>query len=444
MKSKIYLFLGFLSLVSFSADAQMISTVVGSSGAGFSGDGGAASAAKLHAPAGVALDAGGNLYIADQYNHAIRRVNTAGVITTVVGDDTAGFSGDGGPAVQARLNKPSCVTIDGAGNIYIADKGNHKIRKINTAGIISTIAGTGVPGYSGENDTAIHAQLNNPTGVAVDSAGNVFIADQLNNRIRVINSAGIIYTLVGTGVPEYNGDFFPLLSMIAVNKPGGVAISPSGELHIVDTYNNRIRKIDKVTGKIVSIDARYTHTPYTFTYMQLHWPSAIAFDKVGNMYVADEYYYQIKKRDSAGIYYRMAGTTSGYSGDGGRGDEAQMSQVKGIAADAAGNIYVADWGNDRIRFVTTTVGTETFRSTTQPGVTIYPNPSQSGQFTVNITATGNEKVDIVVTDISGRTVYTGATETNKPMTVALQQPAGVYMLTASVNGETISEKIVIE
>jgi trimeric autotransporter adhesin len=447
MKSKVHFLLGIISAFSISAHSQIISTKAGNGISGFAGDGGSAASAKLQAPAGMALGANGNLYFADQYNNRIRMINAAGIISTVAGNDTAGWSGDGGAATAARLHEPAGIALDATGNIYVADVKNSRIRKITTAGVISTIAGTGVAGFSGDNDTATKASLNMPTGVAVDDSGNVYIADRKNNRIRKVNAAGIITTIVGTGAATYNGESFPVNTMVAVNLPSGVAVSPAGELYIADSENDLIRKINKVTGKVQTIKAKAYYFPYYAPeynfpdYMKLNGPSSITFDRAGNMYIADEYNFVIKKLDSSGTYHKICGTTMGFSGDGGRADAAQVAQVKGIAADAAGNVYFSDWGNNRIRHITTTVSTRNV-VTAAAGLSIFPNPA-SGNFTINVTTAATQKINVVITDVTGKTVYENAAETNKPYSISLQQPAGLYVITVTSDSQIWSEKISI-
>ena len=222
--------------------AGVITTFAGTGVAGFSGDTGQATAAQLSSPVGVAVDGAGNVYIADLNNNRIRKVDTAGVITTFAGTGTAGFTGDTGQATAARINTAYGVAVDSAGNVYIADTGNNRVRKVDTAGVIDTIAGTGVAGFSGDTGQATAAQLNIPTGVAADGAGNVYIADYLNQRIRKVNTAGVITTIAGTGVAGFSGDTGQA-SLAQLNFPFGVHATSTGTLYIGDSNNNRVRKI---------------------------------------------------------------------------------------------------------------------------------------------------------------------------------------------------------
>jgi hypothetical protein len=234
----------------------IITTVTGTGTSGFSGDGGLAIDAQLDSPTGVAFDQVGNLYIADRFNHRIRQVIAAtGIITTVAGSGltghgNGGFSGDGGPASEAQLNYPTHVAMDGAGNVYIADSENHRIRQVLAAtGIITTVAGSGLTGngnggFSGDGGPATDAQLNYPSGVAVDGQGNLFIADNSNHRIRkVIAATGVITTVAGSGIAGYSGDNGPA-SDAQLNMPSDVAFDGVGNLYIGDQDNHCIRRVE--------------------------------------------------------------------------------------------------------------------------------------------------------------------------------------------------------
>ncbi len=185
---------------------RSLPTFAGDSTAGYNGDGISAVAAKLFQPIGVAVDGTGNVYISDRGNNRIRKVNTSGIITTIAGNGLSGYTGDNGPATDAKINYPYGVAVDVNGNVYFADNNNSCIRKVNTFGIITTIAGNDTEGYNGDNIPATSAELNSPTGVAVDGSGNVYIADALNNRIRKVNTSGIITTIAGTGASIDSGD----------------------------------------------------------------------------------------------------------------------------------------------------------------------------------------------------------------------------------------------
>jgi uncharacterized protein (TIGR03437 family) len=311
-----------------------INTFAGNGTIGYSGDNGPATSAQLNQPGGVAVDAAGNVYIADTVNNRIRKVAN-GVISTVAGNGTLGYSGDDGPATSAQLSWPEGVAVDSAGNLYVADQNNNRIRKVSN-GVITTVAGNGMPGSSGDNGPATSARLYGPRGVAVDSAGNLYIADTSNQRIRKVLN-GVITTAAGNG-PDlygnggYSGDNGPATSA-RLNQPWGVAVDFAGNLFIADYGNNRIRKVSN--GVIA-------------TAIYWDYPQGVAVDAAGNLFIADNYG-RISKL-SNGVITTVAGTgMQGFSGDNGPATGAQLSGPTGVAVDAAGNVYVADFGNNRIR-----------------------------------------------------------------------------------------------
>jgi sugar lactone lactonase YvrE len=234
-----------------SYSGSIIETVAGNGDYGYSGDGGLAVAAKLSDLSGVYVDGAGRIFIADQGNHRIRMIDTGKNISTVAGNGGYGYSGDGGLAVAAKLRNPKSVYVDGAGRIFIADSDNSRIRMVDSSKIISTVAGNGVSGYSGDGGLAVAAKLYHPTGVYVDGAGRIFIADSGNSRIRMVDIGKIISTVAGNGVSGYSGDgglaVVAKLSLFHSNPtPQGVYVDGAGRIFIADTYNNRLRR---VTGK---------------------------------------------------------------------------------------------------------------------------------------------------------------------------------------------------
>ncbi len=334
-------------------DTRGIITTFAGTGASFSsrGDGGPATRADLWTPRGLAFDNAGNLYIAASDNRSIRRVDTRGIITTIAGTGEHGYSGDNGPAVQARLTWTHDVAVDGAGNVYIADSSNARIRRVDTNGIITTVAGTGEHGYSRDNGSAVQAQLRSPEGVAVDRAGNLFIADTNNNRIRQVDARGITTTTVGGGI---GGDNDPAVQA-QLKSPTGVAVDGAGNLFIADNENHRIRRLD-ARGIITTIAGTGAlgfsgdHVPAVAARLSI--PIGLTVDDVGNLFIADTYNNRIRRVDARGIITTVAGTGKfGYSGDNGPAVEARISRPYGVAVDNAGNVYVADQGNSRVRRV---------------------------------------------------------------------------------------------
>jgi sugar lactone lactonase YvrE/outer membrane lipoprotein-sorting protein len=336
--------------------AGIIITVAGSANPDYVRDGGLAIAAHFDLPISVAVDSAGNLYIADRGNNRIRKVTPEGKISTVAGNGTSGYSGDGGPATEAGLASPHCVAVNSAGNLYIADRGNNRIRKVTAAGIISTVAG-GAFSLFADGGLATAAQLNAPIGMAVDSSGNLYIADSANSRIRKVTSAGIISTVAGNGTRGSGGDGGLATAAQLAFGPSGLAVDSAGNLYIADRGNNRIRKV--TPAGIISTVAGNGNSPYSdddgqATAAKLSITTGVAVDSAGNFYIADRDSNRIRKVTTEGVISTVAGNgTIGFSGDGALATAAQLSSPSGVAVDSAGNLYIADYGNLRIRKVTT-------------------------------------------------------------------------------------------
>jgi uncharacterized protein (TIGR03437 family) len=326
----VFLALTFCQVLFAQAGGYLIIRVAGDGTEGSGGDHGPATSAQLNYPCGLAVDSAGNLYIADGFNNRIRKISN-GIITTVVGNGTQGFSGDNGPATGAQLSHPYGVAVDSAGNLYIADSLNNRIRKISN-GIITTVAGNGTQGFSGDNGLATGAQLYRPNGVAVDSAGNLYIADFGNDCIRKVTN-GVITTVVGRGAGAQ------------LNSPTAVAVDSAGKLYIDDFGNNRILKVSN--GIITTVAGNGT---YGFSgdngpaaSAQLNQNLGVAVDSAGNLYIADSANSRLRKVTN-GVITTIAGTgTGGSGGDGGPATSASLDSPCGVAVDSAGNLYVADW-----------------------------------------------------------------------------------------------------
>jgi uncharacterized protein (TIGR03437 family) len=328
-----------------------INTVAGNGTLGFTGDGSTATNAELNRPTGLALDSSGNVYIADSVNNRVRKVS-GGNISTVAGNGVYSYSGDGGPATSAQFNSPQAVAVDAAGNLYIADTGNNVVRQVTAKGIVTTIAGTGTAGFGGDNGAATSAQLNAPQGIAVDSAGNVYVADTANSRVRKISN-GTITTVAGSGTVGYGGDGGAAASA-QLNTPVGLAFDKGGNLYIADLGNNVIRKVS-TSGSISTVAGNgsqgYSGDNGLATLAQLNGPESVAVDSAGNLYIADTLNSAVREVTAGGTILTVAGTGfPGYSGDGHLATAAQLGSPTAVAVDSAGNVYIADSGA-RIRKV---------------------------------------------------------------------------------------------
>jgi len=346
--------LGMLAASNPALAQGMITTWAGNGTPAYSGDGGQATSASLNFSKGVALDGAGNAYIADTDNYRVRRVTPAGVITTVAGNGIMAGSGDGGLAVAASISNVTGVVVDPAGNLYIADVSNRRIRKVSPAGIITTIAGVGVQGFSGDGGPAISAMLGQPVALAMDSAGNLYSADSAKQRVRKIDRSGIITTVAGNGIDAYSGDGGQA-ALASLGTPIGVATDSSGNLYIADGDNNRIRKvspagiISTVAGNGVggfAGDGGYA------TNASINIPSDVVLDAAGNLYIADAGNNRVRKVDGFGTITTIAGgATNGYSGDNGPATAAVLNYPWGLAEDASGNLYISDRVNNRVRLI---------------------------------------------------------------------------------------------
>jgi len=332
----------------------LITTVAGNGTPGYSGDGGAATNAELRSAFGVTADATGNLFIVDGANQRIREVGTNGIITTVAGNGTAGYAGDGGTATNARLDLPYGVAVDAFGDLFIADTDNNRIREVTTNGVITTVAGNGGEGFSGDGGAATNAELNHAAGVAVDSAGDLFIADEYNARIREVGTNGNITTVAGTGHWGYSGDGGAATNA-EFNYATGVAVDSAGNLFIADSGNNRIRRVDP-NGIITTVAGNgtrgYSGDGGAATNARLTNPSGVAVDAFGDLFIADTGNDHVREVTVNGVITTVAGNgTPGYSGDGGTATNARLLAPSGAAVDAFGDLFIADSGNSRVREV---------------------------------------------------------------------------------------------
>ena len=421
---------------------------------GYDNDNIDAKIAMINKPMDVFADTSGDFFIADANNNRIRKVDTSGIITTVAGDGTAGYSGDGGPATSAHIdypigvclkntgeiviadtmnsclrqvdlgdvistltgtgdplfNKPSQIAMDGSGNVYIADRGNHRIRKVDTSGKVTTVAGTGTGAYSGDEGPATSAEINVPQGVCVDNSGNIYIADTLNHRIRKVDTSGIITTVAGTGTGAYSGDEGPATSA-EINVPQGVCVDNSGNIYIADTLNHRIRKVD-TSGIITTVagtgTGAYSGDEGPATSAEINVPQGVCVDNSGNLYIADMNNYRIRKVGTSGIITTVAGNGN-YTPfqNGVLATSTTLNKPMGVFVDSSENIFIADRENHRIRVVSAHdnkintlagTGSDGFNGDDQPAVEAQLN---------------NPMGVVMAATRGGRKIYISDTENNR-------------------------------
>lgn len=422
----------FFLLIHYQATSwgQIINTIAGIGIEGYSGDGALGTAAALNKPIGIGLDDSANLYIADTRNSRIRKVDRNGMITTIAGTGLPGNIGDGGLATAAQLFAPTDVAIDAEGNIFIADIKNNTVRKVNkNTGIITTVAGNGIDGYSGDGGLATAAALSSPHGIALDTSGNLYIADYNNSRIRKVHSStGLITTVAGNGSIGYTGDG-GLATAAELANPSGLCVANNGDVYIADTYNNRIRKVNNATGIITSIAGNGTYGFNGDGGLALDAvfsnPTDVTLDGNENLFIADLNNNRVRKISSiTKIITTVAGTGVGfYSGDGGVATSACLYSPSDIAVDPLGNIYIADYGNTRIRKITTAssiVSQQKFESF----FSIMPNPTL-GLFSIS----GPSLIQhIVLFNALGQPIVQKSCNENIVHIDLSDQPNGLYFI----------------
>jgi sugar lactone lactonase YvrE len=378
-----------------SVPAYTISAAVGNGTAGFSGDGGAAVCAEVNFPSAVVVDSAGNLYIADQANYRIRKVDTSGNISTIAGNGTKGNAGDGKAATSANIGSAGGIAVDSSGNVYFSDTANNVVRKIASGGTITTVAGSGTPGFSGDTtpftlaakvaagsttvDLATSAKLNAPTGIVVDSKGNIYISDTTNNRIRRVSVTDqTITTVAGDGTGNYYGDGAGA-EYSEINHPVGLAIDAADNIYVADSLNHRIRKISGSDGTISTVagfgqPGSADNGGYAVNSL-LHYPSSVSVDKTGNLYIADFINNRVRMVNTSGLISTIAGSGKfGKGGDGGPALAATMYFPCSVAVNASGNVYMIDSLNTRIRLLTPDVATNTLTDTSSGSTNTHLRP----------------------------------------------------------------------
>lgn len=420
-------------IIQFNSEAQIISTIAGTGMHSNTGDGGPASVATLSFPARSTFDKNGNYYFATGYaGCSIRKITPSGIISTVAGG-TSGFNGDGGPATDAAMKDPQGLAVDTLGNLYIVDEGNENVRKVNiSTGIISTIAGTGAGGYSGDGGPATNATFWGAQDICLDKSGNIYIADYQNNRIRKINTSGIITTVVGgNGGGHYYGDG-GLADTSEIKAPTGICIDHIGNLYIAENSGCRVRKVN--TSGIISTIVGNGTPGYTgdggLGINAQSIPLCICVDKFGNVYILEEFTSVIRMLNVSGIISTVAGTgIDGFSGDGGYADSAEIYTRTGggISTDTCGNLYIGDLNNYRIRKVTyphcNYLEVEN-NNLAKINTTIYPNPTYDQVNIVNVKTPSTYHL----LNIVGATIQHGTLKENNNSISIRAIPDGMYIL----------------
>lgn len=339
-------------------EPNTIGTVAGG-GTQNPGDNGPATSAMLDLPSGIVTDRDGNILFADSNHHRIRRVAPDGTITTLVGNGTAGPGGDGGPAISAQLNYPSGLALAANGDLYISDTKNHRIRRVDASGTIATVVGTGTEdstteGSNGDDGPALNAELDNPAGIALDNTGQLFIAETGSHRIRRVSASGTITTIAGNGTKGFSGDN-NLATGAQLNSPSTVAVDNQGNVYFSDSLNMRVRRVDPsavittVAGSGQPFGPMGDNGPATSASLLV--PGGVLFDN-GNLYITEALRNVVRKVDAAGVITTVAGNgRGGFSGDGGPATSAQLNTPVGLALDASGHLLITDGGNDRVRRV---------------------------------------------------------------------------------------------
>jgi sugar lactone lactonase YvrE len=432
--------------------AQVILTIAGNGNIGFSGEGGLATDAQVYSPSGVAADKWGNIYIADRGNNVVQKIDTNGILSRFAGNGSWGAGGDAGPAIAASLYLAYSIgmAVDTAGYVYIACF--EKVRKVSPSGNITSVAGTGITGNSGDGGPATAAEFKSITGLSFDKSGNLYIADEGNSNIRMVNTSGIITTIAGTTF-GFSGDGGPATNA-QLKEPQGIAIDDAGNIYIADSYNSRVRKINM--AGIISTIAGGGVGSITFCLgcaaedLSLNGPTGMAVDNSGNIYVSAISEDAVYKITPAGKAYNIAGTgIAGYFGDGGPATDAQLNAPKMICIDQNGNIIIADKDNRRYRKVWLDGTVHTPPAPTPlplvPGLLIAPNPVTQKNITCTVQSDTNENAGLLVTDVLGRVVTTASCTTNTTNNISLPLPSGMYFISATTaSGLKMSAKVVVQ
>ena len=451
-----------LLLTCIKVESQTITTFAGCSSCSLLGNGGPATAAFIHNPNGGVFDKYGNYFFASVTQQMVRKIDTLGIITTVAGNGSPGYGGDGLQATAALLSSPGDVKLDTSGNLYFGDGNNARVRKVNMAtGIISTIAGNGTCSFLGEEIAATASELCGPYYICFDKKGNLYISDYVNQRVRKINTSGIISTFAGSGgfSATGTGDGSPATGA-TFNLIAGVVADDTGNIYIADANGAKVRKVDTF-GIITTFAGNGTYTyigdGVQATTAQID-PVKLIIDSTGCLIIGDRANQRVFRVDHSGILHTIAGTgSSTYGGDGGPATGASFD-CGGISFDPCWNLYIADLDNDHIRKITYNPTCDPYsrghfdsvslntNTIVKGSISIYPNPAYTS---ITITTSpsfskGEEKITgITITNLIGQIVYTQVYDIEKAEINIAGLPDGVYIVRVTDNeGKTTMNKIV--
>jgi sugar lactone lactonase YvrE len=420
-----------------------VSTFAGSAST-FGSTNGQGTTASFDEPGGVATDVSGNVYVADSYNNLIRKITPGGLVSTLAGGGGFGFNYSGntnGQGIAASFTNPTGVAVDANGNVYVADSGNNLIRKITSGGLVSTLAGSGTAGSIDGQGTA--ANFWSPQGVAVDASGNVYVGDLTNNLIRKITPGGLVSTLAGGGGSgfHYAGNSNGQGTAASFNFPFGVAVDANGNVYVADSGNNQIRKI--TPGGMVSTLAgsgNQGSADGQGTAANFSQPTGVSVDSSGNLYVADQVNNEIRKITPGGLVSTMAGSLTSGSVNG-KGSSARFYFSEGVAVDASGNIYVADFWNNEIRKITIgSTNTATVNDINASSISVFPNPVKD---LLNINVSEAVNGTLSVSDIQGSLVLSQPVNGKQIQLSTASLQNGIYVLNVVSDNASYVTRVVI-
>ncbi len=419
-----------------TAGAQEISTIAGTGVQGYNGDNIAADTAQIESCIHVHADRFGNVFYADLGINCVRKIDASGLVTTIAGNGTSGYSGDSAAATNAQLNTPRGIAADWHGNVYIADAGNNCIRKVSASGVITTVAGTGAAGSYGDGGPATNATLNFPCGIAVDSLGNLFIADTYNNCIRKVSATyGTIFTIAGTAgtAGAYSGDGGYGYAC-QLNNPTDVVVDPASNIYIADMINARVRMIDSFgLGHINTVAGTggpgYYGDGGPATLARLNIPVGLALDYRGNLFIADMGNQRVRMVSPYGKISTIAGNgTNGYNGDEIPAWSAELNSPQSVGVDPQNNVYIADYGNYRVRKLDIVHAAVNNKAAALGHLELYPNPVISGDLSIVLTTGFTETMTYTVAAADGTVVESGTGTTNGVFHTRQKLNSGTYFV----------------